>query len=68
MFKNKEELNNLEKSSITAVHLAQGRYSRLLNIDRPECMTVPRQKTKSNNHINRIILIIFVLLPIPTRI
>jgi hypothetical protein len=28
--------NNLEKSSITAVHRAHGRYSRLLNIDKPE--------------------------------
>jgi hypothetical protein len=38
--------SNREESSITVVHRAHERFSKLLRIDRPEWITVPRQKTK----------------------
>ena len=37
--------SNRERSSMKAVHRAHERFSKLLRIDRPEWITVPRQKT-----------------------
>jgi hypothetical protein len=38
--------SNPDKSSIKAVHRAHERFSKLLRIDRPEWITVPRQNTR----------------------